>query len=132
MRLGRMGYYSGFVLYPLMVAAAPVVVMGDATNGERLGWVAMCLAGVGLWTLTEYVIHRYVLHHVPMFKTMHEVHHDEQMALVGTPFWMSLLFFAFFSFLPGMLLFVLNNASVSEKSSLSRFSQNATLPDLSM
>jgi len=105
MRLGRMGYYSGFVLYPLMVAAAPVVVMGDASNGERLGWVAMCLGGVGLWTLTEYVIHRYVLHHVPMFKTMHEVHHDEQTALVGTPFWMSLLFFAFFSFLPGMLLF---------------------------
>jgi sterol desaturase/sphingolipid hydroxylase (fatty acid hydroxylase superfamily) len=98
-----MGYYGGFVLYPLIVAATPVAVMGDATNPERLGWVAVCLAGVAAWTLVEYVIHRYVLHHVPMFKAMHEVHHEEQQALVGTPFWMSILFFVFLSFLPASL-----------------------------
>ncbi len=104
MRLGRVGYYSGFFLYPLVVAAAPAVVMRDATNAERLGWVAMCIAGIGLWTLAEYIIHRYVLHHVPYFRSMHDVHHTEQQALVGTPFWMSAIFFVVGSFLPAYLL----------------------------
>jgi sterol desaturase/sphingolipid hydroxylase (fatty acid hydroxylase superfamily) len=36
---------------------------------------------------------------------MHDVHHEEQLALVGTPFWMSITFFAIFAFLPGWLLF---------------------------
>jgi sterol desaturase/sphingolipid hydroxylase (fatty acid hydroxylase superfamily) len=100
-----MGYYSGFILYPLVVAALPVVVMRDATNAERLGWVAVCVAGVGVWTLAEYIIHRYVLHHVPYFSVMHEVHHDEQQALVGTPFWMSSVFFILIAFLPANYLF---------------------------
>ena len=105
MRLGRVGYYSGFVLYPAVVAAAPIAVMRDATHAERLGWLAMCLLGIAVWTLAEYIIHRYVLHHVPFFRTMHEVHHEQQTALVGTPFWMSSLFFLAGSFLPGSYLF---------------------------
>jgi sterol desaturase/sphingolipid hydroxylase (fatty acid hydroxylase superfamily) len=105
MRLGMVGYYSGFFLYPAIAGAIPLVVMKEASNGERLGWVAVCLIGVGAWTLAEYFIHRYVLHHVPVFRNMHEIHHDEQTALVGTPFWMSSVFFLAGSFLPAFWAF---------------------------
>jgi sterol desaturase/sphingolipid hydroxylase (fatty acid hydroxylase superfamily) len=46
---------------------------------------------VAIWTLLEYLLHRFVLHRIPTFARMHAVHHASPRAFVGTPTWVSLL-----------------------------------------
>ena len=107
MWLGKIGYYGEFVVYPILIAAFAAVALWRASP-ERSGvWVAAFISGVGLWTLVEYALHRYVLHHVPYIKEMHDAHHNEQNThhnaqkdLVGTPMWLSLGLFVVFAFLP--------------------------------
>jgi sterol desaturase/sphingolipid hydroxylase (fatty acid hydroxylase superfamily) len=90
MRLSKGGYFADFVVYP------PVAVMLMATAvrpGSPLSWresILVCVAGVAVWTLLEYIIHRVVLHEVRYFATMHEMHHDDPGDFVGTPTWLSL------------------------------------------
>ena len=58
--------------------------VGSAMKFHR--WIVAAGAfavGALLWTLVEYLLHRYILHHLPYIKEMHEAHHNEQDALVG-------------------------------------------------
>src|SRR5665213_2723254 len=55
-------------------------------------------------TVWKYALHRYVLHHVPYIKEMHEAHHDDRRALIVTPVWLSLGSFAGFLVLPMWLV----------------------------
>ena len=52
----------------------------------------------------KYALHRYVLHHVPYIKEMHEARHDDWRALIVTPVWLSLGSFAGFLVLPMWLV----------------------------
>jgi sterol desaturase/sphingolipid hydroxylase (fatty acid hydroxylase superfamily) len=99
MRLSKVGYYSEYIIYPVL--AAGLVGTAIWRYPERtLAVVATFVAGVALWTLVEYILHRFVLHHVPYVKEMHDAHHDDQMALIGTPVWLSLVIFVVFVFAP--------------------------------
>ncbi len=99
MRLGKGGYDSEFVVYPVLAAGMAVAALWNAP--DQIGvWLATFVGGAVLWTLVEYVLHRFVLHHVPFIKEMHDAHHSDQTALIGTPVWMSLGIFAVFVFLP--------------------------------
>jgi sterol desaturase/sphingolipid hydroxylase (fatty acid hydroxylase superfamily) len=42
------------------------------------------------WTPIEYLLHRFVFHHVPVIAVMHDRHHRDPAALIGAPAWMSL------------------------------------------
>ena len=55
-------------------------------------WLATLLTIVGyfIWSFTEYFIHRYLLHYVPLFRTGHEKHHAHPKSLLGTPTWLTL------------------------------------------
>ena len=55
---------------------------------------------MALWTLVEYVLHRFVLHHVPYIKEAHDAHHEDQLALIGTPIWISLSIMVVFVLMP--------------------------------
>jgi sterol desaturase/sphingolipid hydroxylase (fatty acid hydroxylase superfamily) len=99
MRLGKVGYYAEFVVYPVLTAGLAATALWQAPQRGAI-WLSTFIAGVGLWTLVEYVLHRYVLHHVPYIKEMHEAHHGDQQALIGTPVWLSLAIFAGAVFLP--------------------------------
>ena len=75
MQLGLIGYYSDFVVYPLVIAALAVAGLVEAGEENAPGWIATVLACLGLWTLTEYLLHRFVLHHIPYVKDLHDRHH---------------------------------------------------------
>jgi sterol desaturase/sphingolipid hydroxylase (fatty acid hydroxylase superfamily) len=104
MSLGKVGYYGEFVVYPVVIVVLAAVVLWRASPERGAIGLAAFVAGVGLWTLVEYALHRYVLHHAPYIKEMHEAHHEEQSALVGTPMWISLGSFAVFLVLPAWLI----------------------------
>src|SRR6185312_7394187 len=105
------GYYSDFVVYPVVIAM--LAAMGIHNTGENgaLAWIAAAFASLVLWTLIEYLMHRFVLHHIPYIKEMHDRHHVEERESVGTPTWLSLGAHALIVFFP--LLLVSNLAAAS-------------------
>ena len=100
MHLSRLGYYADFCLYPLLIAmlALTVPLTGQSQSGGL--WLAVFAGSLLLWTLLEYLLHRFALHRVPLFERMHQVHHDDERGSVGTPSWLSLGLFAAVIFLP--------------------------------
>jgi sterol desaturase/sphingolipid hydroxylase (fatty acid hydroxylase superfamily) len=102
-RLSRFAFFSDFYAYP--AAAAIFVVLAFASNPRRWMIVSLTIvAGFACWSFVEYLLHRYILHHVRWVKEQHDVHHHDQLALVGTPTWFSLLVFLAFVTLPALLV----------------------------
>jgi sterol desaturase/sphingolipid hydroxylase (fatty acid hydroxylase superfamily) len=90
MLLSRVGYYSDFFAYPVQIAVLGAAAFTYADADRASVYVAIFLASLALWTLLEYILHRFVLHHLPWIKEMHEQHHRDVRALVGTPTWFSI------------------------------------------
>ena len=90
MHLSKTAYYADFAIYALMVVW--LAILASLTPGwpQRLLWLAMFATGLALWTLLEYLLHRWVLHRVPLIAPLHTEHHRAPRALVGTPTWLSL------------------------------------------
>ncbi len=53
-------------------------------------WAGYALSGLFLWTLSEYVLHRYLYHVLESpLKVGHDLHHDEPRSLLGVPWWIT-------------------------------------------
>jgi sterol desaturase/sphingolipid hydroxylase (fatty acid hydroxylase superfamily) len=100
MRLSKASYYADFVVYPPMVLTLAAVALRAPTSLALLVWVVACTCGIAAWTLIEYVFHRFVLHRLPYVAQMHDMHHDNPSAFVGTPTWLSLPAILVGAFLP--------------------------------
>lgn len=94
MQLSKTGYYADFVIYPLLVVVLGWECLGHAPAQEVREWMLACAAGVTVWTLLEYLLHRHVLHRLPPFQRLHDLHHARSTDRVGTPSWLSLGLFA--------------------------------------
>ena len=90
LRLGKIAYYADFYVYPIIIIALAAFAILQGPTGGWATWLGAFISGVALWTLVEYLLHRFVLHHVPVIKDMHDAHHKDQLALIGTPIWISL------------------------------------------
>ena len=88
MRLTRFAYYSDFVAYPFAVSALTVIDFGHLEH-QTIGWLSACVAGLVVWTLLEYALHRIALHRMPVFSPLHALHHGAPLELIGTPAWVS-------------------------------------------
>lgn len=104
MRLGKVGYYGDFVVYPLVIVGVATVAFWRASPEQFATTMTALVLGIGIWTLVEYTLHRYVLHHLPHIKEMHDGHHNDQTALIGTPIWLSLALFVGLVYLPLLVL----------------------------
>jgi sterol desaturase/sphingolipid hydroxylase (fatty acid hydroxylase superfamily) len=90
MHQSKAAYYAEIFFYPIVVfglLAAEIV----ANRSIQFVWLAAALMGVILWTLVEYVLHRFVLHRVPGLASLHAMHHARPGAYIGSPLWASLL-----------------------------------------
>ncbi|MCX5516011.1 sterol desaturase family protein [Kaistia algarum] len=87
--LKAFGYYADFVVYPLVIAGLAVAPAVSSQYVNPLHWIAAFLSGIFVWTLVEYLVHRFVLHHLVYFRDLHGLHHQSPTALIGTPVWMS-------------------------------------------
>jgi sterol desaturase/sphingolipid hydroxylase (fatty acid hydroxylase superfamily) len=74
-RRTRREYFADFFITPPITLALLVVSL---LHSFSVLWPLQFLAGVVAWTLYEYAMHRWILHHAPFFKEMHALHHDHQ------------------------------------------------------
>jgi sterol desaturase/sphingolipid hydroxylase (fatty acid hydroxylase superfamily) len=85
----KIAYYGDFVAYP--IAMATLVVLYKAPLIEHVvRALAVCASGLVVWTLLEYLLHRWALHSMPIFTSMHAAHHSAPLTLLGTPPWVSI------------------------------------------
>ncbi len=89
MAMSRWSYRADQAVFPLLMAAAGAASLRHASIRQTEEWLGCLLSGVGAWTFLEYVLHRWVLHHVPPFKRLHEAHHAHPGEFIGTPAWLS-------------------------------------------
>ncbi len=90
MYLSRASFFADFYVYP----ALSVLLLAFAVFLAPNRWVGSIVAFViGLvgWSFVEYIMHRYVLHHLTYIRDQHHKHHVDQKALFGTPTWLSLV-----------------------------------------
>lgn len=104
MRLSATAYFTDYFVYPAAVTSLTAVAL-VTTPFDKWGLFALSVtAGAATWTFAEYQLHRWVFHHMPYIKDMHDAHHDDQKALIGTPSWLSLALIAVLVLLPATLL----------------------------
>ena len=106
---GKFGYYADFIIYGMLLVALVTFPLRESRS-DQLIWLAAAIAGVGSWTLVEYLLHRFVFHRMPLIADLHHAHHAAPRAYVGTPTWASLLIMAGVFFVPIWHLFSLNVA----------------------
>ncbi len=99
-QLGKVGYYADFFIYPVVITGLAAYAIWRGPQDAWASWLGAFVSGIVVWTLVEYVLHRFVLHHVPHIKDMHDAHHEDQMALIGAPIWISLVLMVVFVLLP--------------------------------
>jgi sterol desaturase/sphingolipid hydroxylase (fatty acid hydroxylase superfamily) len=92
-RLGSstFNYWFGYVANITLVAW----LVSHAFAGGRtlLGageWIFYAAVGLFSWTLSEFLLHRYVYHVIPTFlREGHALHHKSPRALIGVPWYLS-------------------------------------------
>lgn len=89
MHMNKWSYRADFVVYPVLASVALTLAFAHATRASGAGRFAALLAGAVLWTLIEYLLHRWVLHHWQPFKRLHDAHHAHPSEFIGTPSWVS-------------------------------------------
>ncbi|AVA25025.1 sterol desaturase family protein [Rhizobium sp. NXC24] len=104
-------YYTDFVVYPIITAGLSAAYFAWGYDGRPLIWFAAIVIGAAAWTLVEYLIHRFVLHHVVYVRDMHIQHHHAPTELIDTPIWLSLSFMAAGVLLPSWWAFGFGVAS---------------------
>jgi sterol desaturase/sphingolipid hydroxylase (fatty acid hydroxylase superfamily) len=114
MRLSRIGYYADFYVYPALVVSLAGAALWHADPSSTTKWISTFLLCLALWTLVEYLMHRFILHHVPYIRDMHDDHHVNELEPIGTPTYLSLGLHALLVFFP--VLFVSGFAMASAAS----------------
>ena len=100
-RMSAVAFHLDYFLYPPIILA---FLIAAASNLPVLDVVAFSMLGLAAWTLAEYLLHRYALHHWPYFSKFHLAHHVEPRAKIGAPTVFTLSFFFMISFLPVLAL----------------------------
>jgi sterol desaturase/sphingolipid hydroxylase (fatty acid hydroxylase superfamily) len=110
LQLSKLAYYSDMVIYPAAIGALVAVNFAHGSPKSSLPWLAAVSAGLLLWTLMEYFLHRITLHGRSYFAPMHGQHHASPLAFIGTPTWMSTSILTGAVMLPTWLFFGFNIA----------------------
>jgi sterol desaturase/sphingolipid hydroxylase (fatty acid hydroxylase superfamily) len=95
-------FFLDFFVYPPIIVLCLIAGMWKQPVLTSLG---LAVAGYAIWTLFEYLLHRFVFHHMPFFVGLHRAHHDESLELIGTPTVYSMFFLYFTAYWPLVLMF---------------------------
>jgi len=98
-------YFLDFYLYPPLALLCLAYALWASPQSWWLAALGLAMLGYVSWTLVEYLAHRFLLHHVGVFRRLHEAHHADPESLIGTPTLISIGFFAVFAYGPAALAF---------------------------
>lgn len=97
-------YRLDFVLYALVCSAIAGTLLISYPRGSGIALLAWVAGGGALWSLLEYLLHRFVLHRIAPFSHWHRLHHLRPRALIATPIVLSLSLFMLLGTLPAWWL----------------------------
>ena len=104
-------FFLDFLVFPAAILSCATIAAINLSDVSYWGLALLCLAGVATWTLVEYLMHRFVFHHFPVFTAMHLDHHRQPHELIGTPTLITLTTFGLLVFYPAYALSGLEQAS---------------------
>jgi sterol desaturase/sphingolipid hydroxylase (fatty acid hydroxylase superfamily) len=103
MRQSRIAYHADFVVYPALIVGTILAIAAWRSPQLRVIALGIAAAGIVLWTLLEYLLHRFVLHGDTRIGGLHDQHHARPRAWIGTPTWLSITAIACFALMPILL-----------------------------
>jgi sterol desaturase/sphingolipid hydroxylase (fatty acid hydroxylase superfamily) len=106
----RAAYLADFALLYTSIAVLAAFLVATGTPGRLGEVVAFAVMGLGVWTLIEYVLHRFVLHGLQPFRRWHALHHRRQTDLIYAPTIVSVSAVTGLAFLSGWVLGDLSRA----------------------
>ena len=99
-RMTPLWFFLDFAIYPLLVVYFLFVGFSVWSPEALLQSAAILVLAFAIWSLAEYLVHRYFLHHVPLLEAIHHAHHESPRALIGTPTVLSLAAFMGLAYWP--------------------------------
>lgn len=97
-------YWADFALYALLCLGMAATLLGVGPAGYGIALLLWVMGGVAVWSLLEYLLHRYVLHGVAPFSRWHAEHHLRPRSLIASPIALSLSLFLTMGTLPAWWL----------------------------
>ena len=92
-------FFMDFYVYPPLIVLCLMLAFDGGPARVALSIVQVGL-GLLIWTLAEYLIHRFGFHHVPGLMEVHLEHHAEPEGLHGSPTLVTVLVFVALALLP--------------------------------
>jgi sterol desaturase/sphingolipid hydroxylase (fatty acid hydroxylase superfamily) len=89
MPIGKFLYFGDFVVIPIAVVLFAGLAFADRGFEAAPAWTLSLIVGAALWTLIEYLIHRFLYHGAPVLTALHDAHHRDPAAYVGVPSFLS-------------------------------------------
>lgn len=86
-------YYADLAAYGVGVLGLGTALWWGLSVAQVPGVLGLWGLGMVVWTLLEYLIHRFVLHGLDPFRQWHAAHHQRPQALICTPTVISALAF---------------------------------------
>lgn len=103
-------YWADFLLYGVSVVLLALLLVTHTPPTQGLSTALMAALGFVSWSLIEYVLHRLVLHELPVFKVWHAAHHERPSALICTPTVLSAILIGTMIFMPALWMLSLWHA----------------------
>lgn len=95
-------FFLDFYTYPVLAALCLAVGIWEVGVARTL---ILVVAGLASWSLLEYLVHRFALHHLMWFSSLHDAHHADPKAYIGTPTLISVAIFYALGYTPVALIF---------------------------
>jgi sterol desaturase/sphingolipid hydroxylase (fatty acid hydroxylase superfamily) len=89
MPMNKFLYFGDFAVIPFATLLFAYLSYRHLGFDGAPEFVAAALFGVGLWTLVEYLVHRFAYHHAPVLSRMHHEHHEKPNEMIGVPSFVS-------------------------------------------
>jgi sterol desaturase/sphingolipid hydroxylase (fatty acid hydroxylase superfamily) len=99
----KIGYYAELFIYPVVVSGLLLFELAGNGLASHLRWWFAAGCGAVLWTLAEYLVHRFIYHKLPVLRELHGMHHAHPGDLIGAPVWVSVVIFSMFFLLVARL-----------------------------
>ncbi len=99
-RMTPFTFFLDFYAYPVFIFLALSIGAWGLRYDAWWHGPALLIAGYALWTLVEYLMHRFAFHHMPGVVALHMAHHADAGELIGTPTILSLTLIVGLGYLP--------------------------------